>query len=76
MATSVNSNETPVYYAVHPLDDAPEQKRSAEGLGVIRMSKSVKASLVTLRVYLVLILALALYRLVDLLGVFGHHVAK
>ncbi len=76
MVTSVNSNESPVLYAVHPLDDVPEQKRSAEGLGVIHMSRSVKASLVTLRIYLIFILALAVYRLVDLLGVFGHHATK
>ena len=76
MVTSVKTSEEKVFYAVHPLDDAPEQKRSGEGLGVMHMSKSVKASLVTLRVYLVLILALALYRLIDLLGVFGHHVTK
>ena len=76
MVTTVKSNESPVLYVVHPLDDAPEQKCSLDGLGHIHLSKSVKASLITLRVYLILILALALYRLLDLIGLFGHHAAK
>jgi len=79
MVTSVNPNESPALYVVHPLDDVPEQKCSAEGLGVIHMSRSVKASLVTLRLYLILILALTLYRLAGLIGLFtlfGHHAAK
>jgi hypothetical protein len=70
------TNDTPRYYVIHPLDDAPEQKCSAEGLGAMQMSKSVKASLITLRGYLILVTLLTLYRLLDLLGLFGHHVAK
>jgi hypothetical protein len=76
MSANIYSKKHPVLYVVHPLDDAPEQKRSADGLGQIHMSKSVKASLVSLRVYLILIMALALYRLADLLGLFGHHAAR
>ncbi len=73
MITPINATKQPVLYVVHPLDDAPELKRSPEGLGFIHMSRSVKASLVTLRVYLILIMVLAIYRLLDLIGVFGHH---
>ncbi len=76
MATSVKSNNNSVLYAVHPLDDVPEEKCSVEGKGLLHMSRSVKASLVTLRIYLLLILALSVYRLVDLLGLFGHHATK
>ena len=76
MTTSVNSAQRPVFYVVHPLDDAPEQKKSVDGLGKMHMSPAVKVSLYTLRGYLILITLLALYRLLDLIGLFGHHVAK
>jgi hypothetical protein len=71
--SKVNTTENRMLYVIHPLDDVPEQKCSADGLGQLKMSKSVRASLVTLRVYLVFILALGIYRLVDLLGLLGHH---
>lgn len=64
------------FYVVHPLDDAPEQKKSIEGLGQIHMSPSVKLSLLALRGYLVLVTLLALYRLYTVVvhaGVFGGH---
>ena len=72
MTTANTHIDSPVLYVIHPLDDAPEQKKSVEGLGQIHMSRSVKASLYTLRAYLVLIMGLTLYRLFELL----HHAAK
>ncbi len=74
MAMATSSIEPMRYYVVHPLDDAPEEKCSPEGLGVMCMSKSVRASLIVLRAYLLMIVSLALYRLLDLIGLFGHHV--
>jgi hypothetical protein len=71
--SKANTTESNLLYVVHPLDDVQEQKCSADGLGPIRMSKSVRASLVTLRVYLLFILVLAIYRMIGLMGVFGHH---
>ena len=76
MSTLIHAKEDHVLYAVHPLDDVPEEKRSADGLGQIKMSKSVRASLIALRVYLFGILTLALFRVVGLLGLFSHHIVK
>ena len=73
MATLTNVEEIRGFLVVHPLDDVPEQKRSADGLGHIHMSGSVKASLITLRIYLIVVLGLAIYRLLTLVGLFGHH---
>jgi len=74
--TTINNHVEEAFYVIHPLNDTPEQKRSVEGLGYIHMSKSVRASLIVLRCYLIGILVLALYRLLDLIGLFGHHAAK
>lgn len=49
------------YRVVHPLFDEPEQKRDVEGLGRIRMTRSVKLSLLALRAYLVVMALLVLY---------------
>lgn len=76
MVTSVGTTRKTVLYVVHPLDDAPEKKRTVEGLGQMHMSPAVKFSLYTLRGYLILITLLAFYRLADLVGLFGHHAAK
>lgn len=70
------TDETPRYYVVHPLDDAPEQKCRVDDLGLIRMSPSVRACLITLRFYLLLVMGLAVYRILDLIGLFGHHISK
>lgn len=75
MTMATKSIENTRYYVVHPLDDAPEEKCSPNGLETMHMSKSVKASLIVLRAYLLLIVGLALYRLLDLIGLFGHPVS-
>lgn len=64
------------YYVVHPLDDEKEEKCSAEGLGPMPMSRSVRFSLVALRLYLLTVVALALYRLLELAGMLGRHPVK
>jgi len=64
------------YEIVHPLFDKPEEKRSPEGLGKIKMSRSVKVSLFALRVYLILMFVLLGYHMLDLAGTFGHHLVK
>lgn len=43
---------------IHPLDDAPEEKLFRPELGRIRMTRTVRASLLLLRLYLVVMLAL------------------
>lgn len=43
---------------IHPLDDAPEQKLFRPELGRIRMTRTVRASLLLLRLYLLAMLGL------------------
>jgi len=56
---------------VHPLDDQPEQKRSDEFLGPMKMSRSVRISLFVLRAYLIAMVGLVVYRLLEV-AVFTH----
>jgi hypothetical protein len=49
------------YVVVHPLDDRPEEKVNTETLGPMPMTRSVKLSLLSLRVYLVLMIMMVLY---------------
>lgn len=76
MATMIKSNESEErrFYVVHPLDDQPEIKRSADDLGPMMMTRSVKWSLMALRGYLVTMGFLVAYHVLDIAGVFGHHV--
>jgi len=60
------------FYVVHPLDDAPETKRSAEGLGLMPLSRSVRFSLLALRGYLIIMGLLVFYHVLSLAGAFGH----
>jgi hypothetical protein len=59
------------YIVVHPLDDIPEDKIDTEGLGPMRMTSSVKWSLLSLRGYLILMFVLVLYHVLQLAGLFG-----
>lgn len=55
--------ETPrEFVVVHPLDDAPETKRSADGLGRMPLKPSVRLSLLVLRGYLSIMGMLVVYR--------------
>ena len=51
------------YRVVHPLDDAPEEKRSVDKLGPMKLTRSVRLSLFVLRDYLVLMGLLVLSRI-------------
>ena len=57
---------------IHPLDDVPEQKIDTSSLGSMPMTTSVRLSLLALRGYLVLMMLLVLYHVMDLAGAFGH----
>ncbi len=61
------------YLVVHPLNDAPEEKVDTSALGPIKMTPSVRWSLYALRGYLILMILLVVYHVVDLAGVIGHH---
>jgi hypothetical protein len=69
MSTLTETNMAQYYYVIHPLDDAPEEKRSTEGLGRMHMSRAAKISLGALRVYLVLMVFLVLFKVLTLAGV-------
>lgn len=61
------------FVVVHPLDDVREEKVDTESLGPMPMTTSVKFSLMALRGYLVLMMLLVLYHVMDLAGAFGPH---
>lgn len=56
---------------IHPLDDEPETKCSTEGLAPLELSRSVKVSLMVLRVYLTTMTLMLIYHVLDLAGIFG-----
>lgn len=72
MTNPIDRNEFENHFVViHPLDDAPETKVDTERLGPMPMTRSVRLSLLSLRAYLVLMMVLVLYHVLDLAKVFG-----
>lgn len=71
LATPTPINE-PELYVIHPLDDVQEQKCSAEGLGLMELTPIVRLSLMALRVYLIAMTAVILYRTLSLTHLFHH----
>jgi hypothetical protein len=69
MATMQNSYAPEYYRVIHPLNDAPEQKCSSEGLGHIAMTPAVRISLGVLRAYLIAMTLMLGYHVLDLAGV-------
>ena len=61
------------FVVIHPLDDVREEKVDTENLGPMTMTASVRISLLSLRAYLVLMMILVFYHVLDLAGLFGHH---
>ena len=76
MATMTNPMDlqeiTNHFVVVHPLDDVPEVKVDTENLGPMAMTLSVRISLLSLRAYLILMMILVFYHVLDLAGLFGH----
>jgi hypothetical protein len=68
MATMQNSYSPKSFRVIHPLDDAPEQKCSSEGLGHIAMTPGVRISLTVLRGYLIVMTLMLGYHVLDLVG--------
>lgn len=64
------TEEPRTFLVVHPLDDVPEQKLDTEHLGPMRMTCTVRYSLFALRGYLLLMMALVLYHVLNLAGLF------
>jgi hypothetical protein len=68
MATMQNSYNPEYFRVIHPLDDAPEEKRSSKGPGRIAMTPTVRLSLKVLRGYLILMSIMLVYHVLDLAG--------
>ncbi|GAC1644546.1 MAG: hypothetical protein NVS4B8_15300 [Herpetosiphon sp.] len=60
-----------VIYVTHPLHDVAEQKCDVDSVGPMRMTPVVRYSLMALRVYLLFMMVLVLYRVLVLGGVLG-----
>ena len=74
MTNAIELNELANHFVVvHPLDDVREEKVDTENLGPMAMTASVRISLLSLRAYLVLMMLLVFYHVLDLAGLFGHH---
>ncbi|HEV3325162.1 MAG TPA: hypothetical protein VG052_06135 [Puia sp.] len=58
------------HLVIHPLWDEPEEKVDADKAGPLKMTPAVRVSLIALRVYLIIIILLAIYRMLQLAGVF------
>jgi hypothetical protein len=71
MKTMTRKNQ---FVVIHPLDDRPERKVDVAALGPMPLTRSVRWSLLSLRGYLIVMLALVLYRVATLAGVVGRHV--
>ncbi len=70
MTFMTKNKERPVFHVVHPLFDEPEEKFNPENLGPMHMTRSVRYSLMILRVYLILMVILAFYRVLSMAGLF------
>ncbi len=60
--------EQVIYAVIHPLDDVQEAKHDGHELGVMKLNLGAKVSLVALRVYLIAVLGLTVFRVISLLG--------
>ena len=74
MTNAIELNEMNNHFVVvHPLDDVHEVKVDTENLGPMAMTASVRISLLSLRAYLILMMVLVLYHVLNLAGLFSHH---
>lgn len=61
------------HLVVHPLFDGPEEKVDTDHMSPMPLTRTVKFSLLTLRVYLVVMAIMLVYHFLDLAGLLGHH---
>ncbi|MHB8302057.1 MAG: hypothetical protein ACYDC6_04335 [Acidobacteriaceae bacterium] len=72
MSTFVTNYDPAAFIVVHPLDDRPEQKCSDENLGPMKMGRSVRISLFALRAYLIAMVGLVFYRVLEITAFAAH----
>ena len=61
-----NDPKDEFFYGIHPLDDLPEEKVKSDHLPPLSMTRTVRWSLFTLRAYLIIMMLLLVYHVVDL----------
>jgi hypothetical protein len=66
--TTIRNVSEEQFVVIHPLDDVLEEKVDTAVLGRMSMTRSAKISLMALRGYLVLMMLLVLYHVIDLSG--------
>jgi hypothetical protein len=54
------------FLVVHPLDDYPEEKLKSDHLAPLEMTTAARLSLFALRAYLILMIVLCFYHVIDL----------
>ena len=59
-------SEPNYFLVIHPLDDIPEQKIDSDHLPPMEMTQGVRWSLISLRIYLIFMIALFMYHVIDL----------
>ncbi|HSY99237.1 MAG TPA: hypothetical protein VK788_07060 [Terriglobales bacterium] len=70
--TTISNVSEDQFVVIHPLDDVREEKVDTASLGRMSMTISAKISLMALRGYLVLMMLLVLYHVIDLSGALGQ----
>ena len=60
------------FLVIHPLDDRPEEKVRSEHLPPMAMTPSVRLSLLALRGYILTMILMVIYHVLDLAGLFHH----
>jgi hypothetical protein len=66
LTASTESEADKVCFLVaHPLDDYPEEKLKSDHLTPLEMTPAVRLSLFALRAYLILMIVLCLYHVID-----------
>jgi len=63
-----NDCVTDEFVVIHPMFDEPEEKRTGDELGLMPMSRSVRACLLALRCYLILMSFLLLFHILGEAG--------
>ena len=61
-----NDPKEDFFYVVHPLDDLPEEKVKSDHLPPLTMTQTVRWPLFTLRAYLIIMMLLLVYHVVNL----------
>jgi hypothetical protein len=65
-----NRNEE--FFVIHPLDDVREEKIDLSRLGPMKLTRTVRVSLMALRGYFILMLMLVVYHVLVAAGIVVH----